>query len=71
MIDMARGKVIQVSPLMVALSTSPTIPLPVAFVSAPDPAALRAGLTIGARVTLLARRLPGGDAELVLIGREG
>ena len=71
MIDMARGKVTQVSPLRVALATSPNIPLPVAFVSAPDPAALRAGLTVGARVTLLARRLPGGDAELVLIGREG
>lgn len=71
MIDMARGKVIQVSPLKVALTTSPTIPLPVAFVSAPDPAALRAALTVGVRVTLLARRLPGGDVELVLIGREG
>lgn len=71
MIDLVRGKVTQVSPLKVALTTSPTVPLPVAFVSSADPAALRAGLTVGVRVTLLARRLPGGDAELVLIGREG
>lgn len=69
-LELHRGRVHTLSPLSVLLETDASAtPMRVDFTAAGDPAALLAALAVGTRVSLLGRRLPGGDLELTLFGR--